>query len=642
MVDPQRAPEQPPASTPLSKRQWRGLRALLRPTIVTPLFVAIAPLSLLITALWVSIHTTLGRDQGIFQYVAYALSRGERDYVDVRDVNGPFIHLVHRTFLALGGGDELRFHLLDRIVTTACFFLLGAALPSLSQKDEPRKPAVRLFWGAALAVAGSAQYLRFLAWDLAQRENFCGWLACIAAAGLFVALDPARTSRRRENFLLLALSGFAGVVSVFGKHTFAPFVALNVFTIAIVGLPTEAHPLRKVSPVAKRLRGLIIFAFGGILGLLAMLADLAYYGDIRAFFRIWFVDAPQMYVYIWPHTPRELYDLDWNTVPFRMAAGATVLGIFALAFRLLPLRALPVVFWSAIGVFGVILQKKGFPYHLHPATFGVSLLGVTLAFALADRSEWSKSLGVRRLAGALGAVLAAVGVYYLRFTLQGAPHVLFPWPATIGATAAQRGEPFDGTNIAVSRPWLDAFRGYDYYPREMRGAAAFLAAHTAPGDRVQTYGIDPYVLFFAKRLSATPYIYSYDLDADAAWHGALDTAPPGREEAAAAVVKGMEVAHWKDVHARLDTHPAAAWVLFDRAPLTSFEDALEDIENHDAVMAKTLRTDYWEAYAFGAVRVFLRRGARPFTTASEFPGNGVVRDGGPSTGAVAPSSPKAP
>ena len=105
----------------------------------------------------------------------------------------------------------------------------------------------------------------------------------------------------------------------------------------------------------------------------------------------------------------------------------------------------------------------------------------------------------------------------------------------------------------------------------------------------------------------------------------------------------MEVAHWKDVHERLDTHPAAAWVLFDRAPLTSFEDALEDIENHDAAMAKTLRSDYWEAYAFGAVRVFLRRGARPFTTASEFPGNGVVRDGGsPSTGALAPNSPKVP
>lgn len=612
MVDPQPAPA-PPSAPPRERlgRFREGLRAWLRPTTVTALAITLAPFSLLLTALWVSIHTTLGRDQGIFQYVAYALSRGERDYVDVRDVNGPFIHLVHRIFLALGGGDELRFHLLDRVVTLACFFALGAALPSLSPREEPRRPSTRLLWGAALAVAGTAQYLRFLAWDLAQRENFCGWLACLAAAALLVALDPVRRKRPRGNFALVALAGFAGVISVFGKHTFAPFVALNVVTIALLGLPTEAHPLRKISPVAKRLRGLIIFAFGAFLGLLTMLAVLAYYGDVRAFFRIWFVDAPQMYVYIWPHTPRELYDLDWNTVPFRTAAAATVVGLFALAVRLLPLRALPLVFWSALGVFGVILQKKGFPYHLHPATFGVNLLGVALAFALADRAEWSKSLGIRRFAGALGAIFVAVGVYYLRFTLQGAPHVLYPWPATVGATAAQRGEPFDPANVAVSRPWLDAFRGYDYYPREMRGAAAFLAAHTAPDDRIQTYGIDPYVLFFAKRLSATPYIYSYDLDADAAWHGALDTAPKGHEEAAAAVVKGMEIAHWKDVHARLDGHPAAAWVLFDRAPLTSFEDALEDIENHDPDMARTLRTEYWEAYAFGAVRVFLRRGNSP-------------------------------
>ena len=40
--------------------------------------------------------TPLGRDQGIFQYVAWAVAQGDVDYRDVRDVNGPLIALRAR------------------------------------------------------------------------------------------------------------------------------------------------------------------------------------------------------------------------------------------------------------------------------------------------------------------------------------------------------------------------------------------------------------------------------------------------------------------------------------------------------------------------------------------------------------------
>ena len=42
----------------------------------------------------------------------------------------------------------------------------------------------------------------------------------------------------------------------------------------------------------------------------------------------------------------------------------------------------------------------------------------------------------------------------------------------------------------------------DFFPFELRQAAAYLREHTRPLDRVQTYGMDPYLLFLARRLSA--------------------------------------------------------------------------------------------------------------------------------------------
>src|SRR5258708_231013 len=57
-----------------------------------------------------------GRDQGIFQYVAWALTKGCRDYVDVRDINGPLVPMIHMAFLKIGGADEHVFRSLDLLL----------------------------------------------------------------------------------------------------------------------------------------------------------------------------------------------------------------------------------------------------------------------------------------------------------------------------------------------------------------------------------------------------------------------------------------------------------------------------------------------------------------------------------------------
>src|ERR1700687_3265718 len=113
-----------------------GLALLLR-SLATPLAIALPPLFWVAEATRRASLTPLGRDQGIFQYIAWALTRGAVDYRDVRDVNGPLVHLVHMGLLALGGADEHRFRVLDLAVTGATFACIGACVPGLRSRQLP-------------------------------------------------------------------------------------------------------------------------------------------------------------------------------------------------------------------------------------------------------------------------------------------------------------------------------------------------------------------------------------------------------------------------------------------------------------------------------------------------------------------------
>ena len=110
--------------------------ALVR-RVLAPVLLALVPLFWVADATHRSSLTTLGRDQGIFQYIAWAVRHGDVDYRDVRDVNGPLTHLIHGVFLVLGGGDEHRFHVLELWATAVSFALVGACIPGLVTKRRP-------------------------------------------------------------------------------------------------------------------------------------------------------------------------------------------------------------------------------------------------------------------------------------------------------------------------------------------------------------------------------------------------------------------------------------------------------------------------------------------------------------------------
>ena len=150
---------------------------------------------------------------------------------------------------------------------------------------------------------------------------------------------------------------------------------------------------------------------------------------------------------------------------------------------------------------------------------------------------------------------------------------------------------------------LSMYERVDFFPAAMRAAAHLVAAHTKPDERVQIYGMDPYILFLAERKSATPYIYAYDLNADAALDGGWHNRPSWNQKNA---IRAARDAHEQDMLARLKSAPPEAFVFIDESPLISYHEAWEDFRYCCKESATWVATNYHPAKSFGEVHVWLR------------------------------------
>ncbi len=501
----------------------RLLRALL-----VPLAIALPPLFWVVTAVDRASRTPLGRDQGIFQYVGWALRQGQVDYRDLRDVNGPLTHLVHVAFLALGGADDHRFRVLDLVVTGATFAFVGACLPGL--RSRAPRAIERAAWGLAGWVVLSGQYLLFGYWDLAQRESFFDWFMLPSVALQLVAQagGPARRQSR-----LLGVVGALSVVPWFGKPTFALFTVAQL--VALLADDTLVVPRKKA---------VLAFALGGAASAALALAWLVAYGDALAFVRIQLSDVPALYRFLWPRAAADIFSKPWcaTQAVFALAGAVALLSLVALGE--MPARSIALALVPLCALASVIVQAKGFPYHFHPVTAGVHLQWLALVAWLAERTRVARRRWaiVRLVPVAAGLVVA----FRVATAMEDSPHVRATWLLWSGGTAESRS----------TREYFARFPEVDYFPFELRQTAAYLRDHTTPDDRVQTYGMDPYVLFLAQRFSATPYIYAYDLDVDAALAGGTGGVP---NDAQSDRIRHIRDTHEADLLARLEARPPRPW-----------------------------------------------------------------------------------
>ncbi len=550
----------------------RALRAL-SPGMLVALPGLAAVWSASVRASW----ATLGRDQGIFQYIAWASAQGEVLYRDVRDVNGPLVAMVHRVALALGGADEHRFRVLDLTVTALAAAFAGGCLAALDEQAKRgwERLLRELSLGAAAWVVLSAQYIAFGWWDTAQRESFFDWFVLVSVGLQITAQSLLREKATRRGLALLALAGAASAIPWFGKPTYVLFTVGQLAALAFDDLAPS------------RLRRSVVLLAGAVAGAVAPVGFLLRYGDASAWARISFVDVPAMYRFIWPRSFLEILRMPGHGATAAYAVLAALAVAALVVTKKMPRRALALVVMPLAGLASVGIQAKGFQYHFHPVCAGTSLVLVALA-----HQAWVLAERRARLASTLlvGALATALGVRAMIIVNSEG----YPAPPELR----------DGASLA-STERLAPFERLDFFPKGLRDAAAHLASHTREHDRVQTYGMDPYLLFLAQRRSATPYIYAYDLDADAALGGGFeDGARPSPEQMR--VIVAMRDEHERDLLARLQASPPAAFVMLDRSPLLRFEDAAQDFEEHCPAAFAWVRSRYVESASFDGIHVWLR------------------------------------
>ena len=580
-------------------RLVRGVRASML-SMLAALVVALPPLAWVREATYRASLTTLGRDQGIFQYVAWAILKGDVDYRGVRDVNGPLTHMVHMVLLLLGGRDEHRFRVLDLAITGITFAITGACLPGLARgvkgSVRPTTPALeRVAWAFAGWVALSAQHLMYLYWDLAQRESFFDWFLLPALGLQLVAQDRLRVGAAprgsNRGVGILVLTGALSAIPWFGKPTYAVFTVAQVIALLV----DDGLRLGR----AKRLGFFVVGAFAGAA---TQLAFLARYGDVGTFFRISFHDVPAMYRFMMPRTPSEILGLSWGGVTSGLSIVSGLALLALIVDGQVPRRATAIALTPIFGLTSVIAQGKGFPYHFHPVSAGLMLVWITLVVWAVERFGSRRGLVYRVLPFGAAAALAARMV----MVEPSSPHLVSPWILDKGATAEQR----------AGEDYLVYFRGPDFFPWEMREAAAYLREHTSPDETVQSYSMDPYILFLAERKSATPYIYAYDLNADGALAGSWMPSGLHPSDEQAAVIRQMRDDHEKDMMAELEKHPPAAFVFIDKAPLMTWQDAYYDFKQHNPIAGPWVDANYTETASFGEARVFLRNDRAKALTAT--------------------------
>lgn len=552
------------------------------------IFVALPVMVRLPEALARASWATLGRDHGIFQYIAWAASRhGQVMYRDVRDVNGPLVPMVHEIMLALGGANEHRFRVIDLVVTglTAAFCggaiaycgAIGEAPASTSASSRVRRmPWLRI---ASMALAAwaivIAQYVAYGSWNTAQRESFFDWFVVTSMGLELLALGRASHPRA-----LLFGAGATSAIAWLGKPTFILFTLGQLFTLFTGDMA-----------VSKRTRFAWFFS-GAAIGVATAVAYLFGRGDVVAWARITFVDIPAMYRFIWPQSPNTILFLYYGPTSMSAIAASVAIAVLVMTQRM-PRRMLLLATMPLAGLASVVIQAKGFPYHFHPVSLGTALALLAIvhcAWVHADALKLN-ALGIGARAGATALAIAlGVRAYSALERLPYPPVPIARDPASL-----------------ESEERLLPFERVDFFPFALRQAAAFVAARTTPEEAVQTYGMDPYVLFLANRKSATPYIYAYDLNVDAALAGSPEPQGLHPTPEQARTIQAMRDDHERDLLRRLERTPPPAFVFVGRSPLMSFPDAVTDFHVHCPTAAAWVFEHYVEAANFDTIRVWLRR-----------------------------------
>jgi MFS family permease len=482
-------------------------------------------------AAWLLLELTrfeYGLDQGIYGAVADVMHAGGVPYRDAWDFKPPGVFFVYSAARSLFGEGMRAVRLLEALG----FASLGLAFAMLSRRFTGRfAPGVL---GGALAASGHV-WLGF--WHTAQPESFG---AVLIAWALVLATAPA--GPRRE----LAWAG-AGAL----------------YTLAALLKPPLGGGLLVSWAFALRVggwrRATLGFAVGALAPLLAVGGYFAAAGALPDLYEALFVFAPEYTRLnyrsgsLWGFALRAV-ELLFLRFSLLNPLGLVLLLVLPRLYEREREGALHVLGVLAVVLAGVALQGRFFAYHFGAA---VPLLALLAGIGLFKLTR----VGERR----------AIGVLLLFFAilwLANANGLRGPLPGSI-LERVTRLETGHVQNAGTRR------------------TAAWVAAHTRPGDAIYVWGFQPMIYGLADRRPASRYIYN--APQRAAWYRTrarpLLIADLQRDPPAAILVESGDV------------HPGTTGNQLDsRAVLARF-----------ARLRDLLRADYAPAETVGRFTIHLRK-----------------------------------
>ena len=427
---------------------------------------AVALVLVLVAAIRVRLlDVPLERDEGEYAYAGQLILRGIPPYQMAYNMKLPGAYAVYALFLALFGPTARGVHLGLLVVNAAAVVLLFQL--------------VRRLFGSFAGVCAAATYA-LLSVGQPVRGIFAHsshLVVLFALAGFLRLLIAAGSGRRRDYLGSGLLFGLSFVMKQHG-------IFFVVFGAAAVLLPTRGHGRGGRRPWTSAPGA--AFALGAAAPFLLACLVLLIAGVFPAFW-FWTFRYASAYASELPLAEglANLRNAIVGAVP--PAAPLWGLGLAGLAALLADRtwrsrRALVVLF----ALTSFITMCPGLYFREHYWILFLPALALLAGLAV----EWLRQRLLRsRLRRAAGPIAAAVFLGLFVATLVGQRQFLFQ------ATAREASRWTYGPNPFVEAPEV----------------ARYIAAHSAPGERILVMGSEPEIYFYANRASATGHIYMYGL-----------------------------------------------------------------------------------------------------------------------------------
>ncbi len=564
-------------------------RARIGVCVASALVVSLVPLPWLWFALRNASFAGLSREQGIYEGTAWAIAHGARLYRDLRESSGPLVHELYLLARLLGGADPHRLRSLDLGVSTLLFAWLGGSLPGATGlRPERRALRERAAWAAAGAVVLLAQYLSFYdASELTVPESLLDWFVLAAFACVLRALASTRPAAARR---WSALAGAASVTAWLGEPLSLAYSALHLLALGAGACAAELGPRRRLAA----------FGAGALLGLALQAVFVAACCGAGELLQVVLLDTGY-YRVLAAHGQQAAEALRHSLEPVLLAVTLALCACALIALRRLGRHMLAFALFPPFALALDLTPGRRLGAHIHSLSSGLALLVLALCCHVCGEAP-ARSDGSERAAAPVPVLwpllLAALLGYRAAQALLGSPYLHADFAVLDGRRPEARTAPV----------YLRHYDTADFASVGLVEAGAFVRRHTRPKDRIQIYGMDPYLLALAERRSATPYLYATELNPNAIAAGvrASGGSPQAAAEGAARAQRNAA-----DFVHRLQHASPAALVLIDRAPIFHPVHALDELLTCMPQLRTLLRRRYRERFSTGLVHVYLRNDRWP-------------------------------